>query len=87
MRGQRQQWKDKGPISFSFPPIVKLLNMPCLLSKTQRINLLLTCNAVELGVIGPLRRTNHSAGIYGGEERPHCIGGKDTTATQSQLSP
>lgn len=46
-----------------------------------------TVSAAELGVIRPLRRTHHGAGVYGGEERPHGIGSEDTTASEGQLSP
>lgn len=46
-----------------------------------------THSAAELRVIWPLWWTNHSAGVYGSEERPHCVRGENTTAAQSQLSP
>lgn len=41
----------------------------------------------ELRVVGPLRWTNHRAGVHGGEERPHCIGSQNTAAAQGQLPP
>lgn len=38
------------------------------------------CGA-ELGVVRPLRWTHHSAGVYGGEERPHRLRSENTTAS------
>lgn len=47
----------------------------------------MTNSAAELGVVRPLRRTHHGAGVHGGEERPHGVGSENTAASESQLSP
>lgn len=41
----------------------------------------------ELGVLRPVRRPHHRAGVHGGEECLECIRGQDPAAAQGQLPP